>query len=507
MLNVETIRKVRQAHFRDRKGIREISRDLNLSRNTVRNIIRSGITDQKYERSTQPHPKLGTFIARLSELLEEDSDKPIRHRRSAQLLFEQLQREGYAGGYDAVRRYVGIRKRALGTASVKAYVPLEYAPGDAFQFDWSYEQVELGGVQMVVKIAQFRLCHSRKPFCIAYTRETLEMVLDAHIRAFEFFGGVCYRGIYDNLKTVVTKVLLGKERVFNRRFQNLASHYLFDLVACTPAAGWEKGQVENQVGVIRKRFFAKRRRFASLEELNEWLAQECRNHAATAKHPERKDQTVAQVFAEEKSKLLALPTSPFDGYHEIVSRVSPQLLISFDRNRYSVDAMAVGKTVSVRAYADRIVMVMDGTVIGSHRRHLGRDKVIYDPWHYLAVLEKKPGALRDGAPFKQWALPEAMVKVRRILENRTGGDRQFVSILSVVSRYGLESVAAACAQVVDDKTVSSDVILNILSRTHDMEPSPELLPLSSQLPLLRIIPVVDCCRYDRLLSGDSYGTA
>lgn len=507
MLNVETIRKVRQAHLRDGKGIREISRDMNLSRNTVRNIIRSGITDQKYERAAQPHPKLGTFIERLSEMLQEDSDKPVRHRRSAQLLFEQLQREGYEGGYDAVRRYVGTRKRMIGTASVRAYVPLEYAPGDAFQFDWSYEQVELGGVPVEVKIAQFRLCHSRKPFCVAYTRETLEMVLDAHIRAFEFFGGVCCRGIYDNLKTVVSKVLLGKDRVFNRRFQNLASHYLFDLVACTPAAGWEKGQVENQVGVVRKRFFAKRRRFASLEELNEWLVQECRNHAATAKHPEYKDQTVTQVFAEEKGKLLALPASPFDGYHEIVSRVSPQLLINFDRNRYSVDAMAVGKTVSVRVYADRIVMVMGGSVVGSHRRHLGRDKVIYDPWHYLTVLEKKPGALRDGAPFKQWALPEAMAEVRKILEDRAGGDRQFVNILSVVSRYGLEPVAAACAQVVGDKTVSSDVVLNILSRAQDKEPSPEPLPPSSQLPLLRLIPVVDCCRYDRLLSGGAYGTA
>ena len=164
---------------------------------------------------------------------------------------------------------------------------------------------------------------------------------------------------------MVSKVLMGKDRVFNRRFQNLASHYLFDLVACTPAAGWEKGQVENQVGVVRKRFFAKRRRFTSLEELNEWLADECRNHAATTKHPERKEQTVAQVFVEEKSKLLALPASPFDGYQESVTRVSPQLLISFDRNRYSVDAMAVGKAVSVRAYADRIVMVMNGTEVGS----------------------------------------------------------------------------------------------------------------------------------------------
>lgn len=501
---METIRKIRQAHFRDGKKIREITRELNLSRNTVRNIIRSGITDQKYERTDQPYPKLGSFIDLLTKLLNEDSGKPVRHRRSAQLLFEHLQREGYEGGYDAVRRYVGTWKRASGTTQAKAYVPLEYDPGDAFQFDWSYEQVELAGVQTQVKIAQFRLCHSRQPFCVACPRETLEMVIDAHIRAFEFFGGVCYRGIYDNLKTVVSKVLLGKDRVFNRRFQNLASHYLFDLVACTPGAGWEKGQVENQVGVVRKRFFAKRRRFASLEELNEWLADECRNHAATTRHPERKDKTVAQVFAEEKSKLLALPVSPFDGYQESVIRVSPQLLISFDRNRYSVDARAVGKTVAVRAYADRIVMVLEATVVGSHQRHFGRDKVIFDPWHYLAVLERKPGALRDGAPFKQWALPEAMVEVRRILAARVGGDRQFVNILSVVSLYGLESVANACVQAMADKTISSDVILSILSRNHE-EPPPEPLSPSAHIPLLSLIPVVDCCRYDQLLSGGTYG--
>jgi len=503
---VETIRKIRQAHFRDGKKIREICRELNVARNTVRNIIRSGITDQKYERVAQPHPRLGPFISRLTELLNEDIGKPVRHRRSAQLLFEQLQREGYEGGYDTVRRYVGNWKKERGTPPVKAYVPLVYDPGDAFQFDWSYEQVELAGVQTEVKIAQFRLCYSRQPFCIACPRETLEMVLDAHIRAFEFYGGVCRRGIYDNLKTVVSKVLMGKDRIFNRRFQNLASHYLFDLVACTPAAGWEKGQVENQVGVVRKRFFAKRRRFASLEELNEWLADECRNHAATTKHPERREQTVAQVFAEEKGQLLDLPVSPFDGYQESVIRVSPQLLTSFDRNRYSVDAVAVGKTVSLRAYADRLIMVLDGAVVGSHQRHFGRDKVIYDPWHYLAVLKRKPGALRDGAPFKQWALPEALSEVRRILAARAGGDRQFVSILSVVSRYGLEPVAKACAQAVADRTISSDVILSILSRSHEEQP-PEPIPLSAQLPPLSLIPVVDCGRYDRLLSGGAHGTA
>ena len=160
----------------------------------------------------------------------------------------------------------------------------------------------------------------------------------------------------------------------------------------------------------------------------------------------------------------------------------------------------------MRAYANRIIMVLDGKEVGNHRRHLGRDKVIYDPWHYLAVLEIKPGALRDGAPFKQWALPEAMIEVRKILAERVGGDRQFVCILAAVRRYGLEPVAAACAQVVIDKTVSSDVVLSILSRSHE-EPVPEPLPLSAQLPLLTLIPVVDCYRYDRLLSGGAHGTA
>jgi transposase len=506
MLNVETIRKVRQAHFRDGKAIREICREFDLARNTVRNIIRSGITDQVYERNDQPRPKLGSFIERLSELLKEDTGKPVRHRKSAQILFEQLQREGYEGGYDAVRRYIGTWKREDSTALVKAFIPLEYDPGDAFQFDWSYEQLLLGGIQTEVKIAQFRLCHSRKPFCIAYTRESLEMLLNAHSRAFEFFGGVCRRGIYDNLKAVVSKVLMGKDRVFNRRFQNLASHYLFDLVACTPAAGWEKGQIENQVGVVRKRFFAKRRTFADLEELNVWLADECRHHATTTKHPELKDKTVEQVFVEEKPKLLALPVSPFDGYLESVARVSPQLLISFDRNRYSVNAMTVGKTVQVRAYASRIIVVMNGITVGVHKRHLGRDKVIYDPWHYMAVLERKPGALRNGAPFRQWDLPEAMSEVRKLLEEKTDGDRQFVGILTVVRRYGLESVASACTQAIEDRTVSSDVILAILSRRHD-EPKPEPVQLSAQLPLLTLIPLADCKRYDRLMKGGVYGTA
>lgn len=260
------------------------------------------------------------------------------------------------------------------------------------------------------------------------------------------------------------------------------------------------------VGVVRHRFFATRRRFADLEELNEWLADQCRHRAATTKHPELKDQTIDQVFADEKEKLIALPVSPFDGYQGTTARVSSQLLVSFDRNRYSVNAMAVGKSVEVRAYANRIIIVQNGTTVGVHKRHLGRDKVIYDPWHYLSVLEQKPGALRNGAPFKQWVLPDVVQQVRTILEGRPDGDRQFVSILSAVKRYGLDDLACACGKALTDKTISSDVILALLSRQHD-EPQPPPASLSAQLPLLTMVPVVDCYRYDRLLSGGTYGTA
>jgi transposase len=506
MLTVETIRKVRKAHFVDGKGIRQIVREFHIARNTVRDIIRSGKIDQKYERSNQPRPKLGAFADRLSELLKEDSVKPIRHRRSAQILFEQLQREGYDGGYDSVRRHVSAWKVSSDAAPPKAFIPLAFEPGDAFQFDWSYEQVELGGVPVEVKVAQFRLCHSRKPYCVGYTREALEMVLDAHIRAFEYYGGVCRRGIYDNLKTVVTKVLMGKDRVFNRRFQSLASHYLFEPVACTPASGWEKGQVENQVGVVRSRFFVNRRRFTDLDEMNEWLEGECRNHAANARHPERKDRTINEVFAEEKSRLLSLPVSPFDGYTEGVARVSSQLLIGFDRNRYSVNSVAVGKTVAVRAYADRIIVVLNDKVVGMHRRHLGRDKVVYDPWHYVAVLEQKPGALRNGAPFKHWDLPAALQEVRTRLSKHSDGDRQFVAVLSVVRRYSLGAVVNACAQALSDKTVSSDVILAILSRKHD-DPQTEPVQETANLPQITLVPIVDCRRYDLLLSGGVHAIA
>ncbi len=403
----------------------------------------------------------------------------------------------YGGMFRSWRKSEGGRK-------VTAYIPQSFDPGEAFQFDWSYEQVELWGVVVTVKVAHFRLCYSRMPFCVAYARESLEMVLDAHVRAFEYFGGSCRKGIYDNLKTVVSKVLMGKDRIFSRRFQNLSSHYLFEPVACTPAAGWEKGQVESQVKFIRKRLFVPRLKFSDLDELNQWLSDRCRIIAAGHKHPEFKDGTVAEYFAREKQQLLVL-SSPFDGYKETPVRVSTTALVSFDRNRYSVNASVVGRTAMIRAYADRLVIVHDGNVIGEHRRQFGRDKIIYDAWHYIEVLKHKPGALRNGAPFKEWILPEPLIEIRQLLSKSPDGDRQFVGILSAVSSYGLDAVVTACSEALSVGVASKDVILNTLSRTHD-DPEISDYEIPLHLPELKTLPIANCSRYDDLLTGGDHAT-
>lgn len=496
---METIRKIRCAYGRDGKSIRQIARDFNLSRNTVKKVLRGEVTEFTYSRSRQPMPKLGPFEESLLSCLSNDAKKPRREQRTGMVLFEQLQREGYEGGYDSVRRYIKKWRDRSSSSTITAYIPQSFDPGEAYQFDWSYELVELGGELAKVKVAHFRLCYSRMPFCVAYHRESLEMVLDAHIRAFEFFGGSCRRGIYDNLKTVVTKILIGKDRVFNSRFCQLASHYLLEPVACTPAAGWEKGQVENQVQFMRGRVFVPRIKCADLCELNRYLADRCRILAAGHRHPEMRERMVAEVFTQEQPRLV-LVGAAFDGFRETPVRVSSTSLVSYDSNRYSVNASAVGRTVMLRAYADRIVVVDDGVVIAEHPRLFGRHKTCYDPWHYISVLERKPGALRNGAPFKGWELPAPLAEIREALGKHSDGDRQFVGILGRIGAYGLDAVVSACSEALRAKTPSRDVVLNILSRTLDDPDVPEL-SVPEYLPVLSSEPLADCGRYDALLCG------
>ena len=446
--------------------------------------------------NSPPSPKLGQFAESLTQWLTQEASLPRPRRRTAHRLYEGLQAIGYTGAYDGVQRFVKHWKSSQsGVRLTQAYVPLVFAKGDACQFDWSQEQVELGGVLQTIKVAHFRLAYSRQMFVVAYPRERQEMVLDAHCRAFAFFGGVPARVIYDNLKTVVDTVLVGKSRQFNRRFLTLANHYLFEPVACTPASGWEKGQVENQVGNVREWLFTPLARFATFDELNAWLAIRC-TQLAQRRHPTQPEHSIATCFAEEQP-LLRPVTASFDGYVEQMLRVSSTCLVRADRNRYSVPAHFAGLAVSVRITASEVRVVAQGDVIATHARVFGRDQLVCNPWHYLPVLEQKPGALRNGAPFVAWDLPRPIVQVRDYLLKQPKGDSAFVQLLMLATESGVEALAMACELALEAGSLSAAVVMNELRHLIAPTPPSTLVDLPDGITLTRE-PLANCHRYDSL---------
>ena len=495
---METIAKIRRRHFVGGESISAIAQSLNLSRPTVRKYL--AVTKEPvYQRKTQPQPQLKDFLPQLGAWLEIDSKLPKAQKRSAQRMFEGLQAEGYRGAYDSVQRTMRKWNAAhTGKTTAQALIPMLFAPGEVCQFDWSHEQVELGGLLQTIKLAHFRLTYSRAMFVVAYPRETQEMLFDAHNRAFAFFGGVSQRMVYDNLKAVVDAVLVGKERRFNRRFMALANHYLFEPVACTPASGWEKGQVENQVGNIREWLFTPRLRFANFADLNTWLATRCTELTAR-KHPTASAQTIADLLLIEQTHLRSMHAS-FDGYSEQMLRVSSTCLVNADRNRYSTPAQFARQVVSVQLCAERVRVVADGIVIADHARLFGRDQLVCDIWHYLPVLEMKPGALRNGAPFQD--LPPAVNIVRNKILKQAKGDRAFVELLMLAKEVGLETLELACEAALVHGVLTAAVVMNELRRLMTPAPLITTIYLPHQLRLQHE-PLADCARYDRL-RGDHY---
>jgi transposase len=440
---------------------------------------------------------MGAWVGKLEAMLAADAARPRKEQRTAQRLHDGLVQEGFTGSYPTVQRFVKAwhEERRHGPGTV--FIPQSFAPGEAYQFDWSYETVDLGGRPTPVKVAHLRLCHSRVFLAVAYLREAQEMVFDAHWRAFSLWGGSCQRGIYDNLKTAVELIFVGKARQFNRKFLQMASHYLIEPVACTPGAGWEKGQIENQVGRVRENVFSPRLRCKDLAELNALLTHRCVQLSQAIAHPEQRERTRWEVFEASERALLVPLAAPFEGCAEREVRVSSTALVHVDRNRYSVDCRYAGKTVSLRTYAERIVAMAEGKLVGEHVRSFERDRTFFDPWHYVAALEKKPGALRNGAPFKDWALPPALREMKERLCAKVGGDRQFVTILASIAEDGIEAVTVACELALEANAISDSYVLNALNR-FKLQPPAEIIVAPKRLQL-KEEPKANVARYDLLL--------
>ena len=326
--------------------------------------------------------------------LEANEKKPRRDRLSLLRIHEDLAALGYGGGYDAVRRYARTWRRWRLLSPSQGFVPLSFDPGEAYQFDWSHEYARLSGVTTKVKAAHMRLCYSRMQLVQIFPRESQEMVFEAHERAFRFFGGVCRRGIYDNMKTAVSMVFVGKERAYNRRFLELCSHHLVEPVACTPGAGWEKGQVERQVGDVRGRLFVPIPRGPLLrrdQRVVDGSVHRGRQEAAAS--DDRGQDGVSGVrggapLPDGLSRpLRRLPRHRGIGLQDLSGALRQQTTTAWR-------PAPSGGTVDVRAYADRIVIRRDGETVAEHPRSFGRGEIAYDPCHYVPIPTRKPGALR-----------------------------------------------------------------------------------------------------------------
>ncbi len=495
--------KIRRLHHRQHKSVREIARLTSLSRNTIRKYLKGELASEpKYRRAAAP-TKLTPFHAALEQALKADAHRPKSKRRTALALYAEIKAAGYAGGYSRLTDFIRAWRAAEGEAAAgRAFVPLAFDWGEAFQFDWSEEGLVVGGIYRRLQVAHLKLCASRAFWLVAYPSQGHEMLFDAHTRAFAALGGVARRGIYDNMKTAVDKVKKGKGRVVNSRFAALCAHYLFDADFCNVASGWEKGVVEKNVQDSRRRIWieAGQRRFGSFAELNAWLAARCRALWGELRHPEHTSFCIAEMLEHEQAHLMPMP-APFDGYVEKPARVSSTCLVAVARNRYSVPCEFAGHMVSTRLYPNRVKVVGGEVIVAEHERSASEGGTRYDWQHYVPLLQRKPGALRNGAPFAD--LPAPLQRLRRALLREPGGDRVMAQVLAIVPKAGLDAVLVAVELALDSAPpsgrVSVEHVVNVLARLN-AAPRPEhvVTPLAVNTP-----PLADPARYDRLRAPDS----
>lgn len=493
---------IRRWALRDKLPIREISRRTGLSRNTIRRYLRAGIVEPKFKSALRPS-KLDPYAEKLSGWLLAEQRKPRKERRTAKQMHADLVQLGFDGSYERVSAFVRAwrtdRVRAQNTTDRGTFVPLVFKPGEAFQFDWSEDHAIIGGERTKLQVAHIKLSHSRAFLVRAYLLQTHEMLFDAHWHGFRVFEGVPGRGIYDNMRTAVDRVGAGKKRDVNARFMAMTSHYVFEPDFCNPAAGWEKGQVEKNVRDARSRMWQIMPTFPDLDALNRWLEDRCKSLWAETMHGSLSG-SIADVWEAEKPSLMPLPT-PFDGYVEQSKRVSPTCLITFDRNRYSVPASFANRPVSLHIYPDQLVIVAEGHVVCEHQRIIERShrqpgRIIYDWHHYLAVVQRKPGALRNGAPFVE--MPEAFRQLQDKLLRKPGGDREMVEILSLVLHHDEQVVLRAVDMALQAGVPTKTHVLNLLHRLVDGTPTdqPDVTP-PSRLVLTKE-PEANVARYDGL---------
>jgi transposase len=449
-------------------------------------------------RARREQPVLGSHVAWIHEVLEQDKQEPKKQRHTAKRIFDRLKVErGYTGGYtmvkDAVQKWKAVTK--------EVFVPLSHPPGEA-QVDFGFAYVDVAGERQQVALFVMSLPYSDAVYTQAFPRECTEAFLEGHNRAFRFIGGVPRKIRYDNSKIAVAKITGSRERQVTKEFQRLQSHYLFETQFCLVRRANEKGHVECLVDFSRANFLVPVPKVGSLMELNETLEGRCR--ADLERTLRGKDGTKALLLEEERAAFLPFPAQECEARRITQAHANSLSLVRFDTNSYSVPVKYAHRTITVVATVDDVKLVFEDQLIARHRRHWGRERFFFDPIHYLALLERKPGAFDYARPLADWQLPECLNVLRRRMERVPDGlgTREFIRVLLLLEKATLNELAVAVEYAMSLGIADADTIRVVLE--HKRESPVALFCLDSR-PHLKLVhvPPTDIAAYASLLDSEA----
>jgi transposase len=502
MISVEDREKIRRAYFVEDKGVRQIARELHVARKTVRKAIESAEAETYTLSQARSAPILGPYKQRIDELLAENRGLPKKQRYTSHKIYEQIVKAGYQGAESTVRGYIGQRRKEQKRPRV--FLPLEFDPGADAQVDWGEALAEIAGVRETVQVFFMRLCYSRRLFLMGFPTQKQEAFFEGHVQAFHFFQGVPHRITYDNLKAAVQKILEGRTRQEQQAFIAFRSHYLFASHFCTPGQGHEKGGVEHGVGFGRRNFMVPIPKVASFTELNALLLTRCLQD--DARQVVGQPVSIGEAWELERPALRPLPGKD---YRCCVTRpvsLTPYGQVEFESNRYSVPADKAQSHLVLKAYPFRVDILSMDAIIASHARCYDRNQDIFDPLHYLPLLEQRPGAFRHAKPMRRWreTWPPAYERLlARLQAEQTDGRgvREFVRILRLHEQHSAGLVEQAVTQALDYGCIHADGVALCLRQIQQPATAVPALDLAAHPRLGSEIAPPDLRRYEQLLAA------
>lgn len=501
MKKVEDYEQIRRAYFVEGLSIRAIHRQLKVDRKTIRKALVEPIPKPYQLKQPRSAPVLGPYEARIGELLGESEKLPRKQRYTAKKIYQIIQKEGYQGCEGGVHNYVCRQRKKR--KRKEAFLPLEFDAGQDAQVDWGEAGVRLAGQEIKAHFLSMRLNHSKARFVMAFPFEKQEAFFEGHIQGFHFFGGVPRRITYDNLKTAVYRILEGKKRQEQQAFKEFRSYYLFESHYCAPAQAHEKGGVENDIGYAQRNFFSPIPEVETFAELNAFLRQACLQDAQRRTRGQK--ELVARLWETEQAFLLPLPDRDFPACTTRVAKPNGYLQVEYDTNRYSVPYDYRDRQLVLRAFPFRIELLYLDEVIAVHTRCFQREQDVLDPWHYLPLLQQRPGAFEHAKPLRRWRRqwPKSYERLlAELRENKPNGQgvREFLEILKLHLKFPEKEVEQAVEMALDFGAAHLDGVQLCLRQLLEDKEYPKSLDLRFFPELVGVgNQPVELGQYNRLL--------